>query len=107
MKKLALFIAFLALIALPSYAEETGIYLTKEDGTKTTQFSGGEPIYLEGSSEVGILLMHGFSASPHEVQELAYYLNKKANYTVYAPLLAGHGANPDDFGKYSWQEWLF
>lgn len=48
MKRL-LFIAFLAIFALPSYAEETSIYLTKEDGTRTTQFSGGEPIYLEGT----------------------------------------------------------
>ena len=66
---------------------------------------GNEPFLLDGSNRVGVVLIHGFSASPYEVRELAEYLNKNGNITVYAPLLAGHGTNYNEFGAYTWEDW--
>ncbi len=65
---------------------------------------GNEPFLLKGTNGVGILLIHGFSASPHEVRELAEYLNAR-NYTVYAPLLSGHGTNYEALKYVTWQDW--
>lgn len=67
--------------------------------------SGNEPFLLEGDGRVGVLLIHGFSASPHEVREIAEYLNERGKITVYVPLLAGHGADYNSFGEYTWEDW--
>lgn len=66
---------------------------------------GNEPFLLEGNSGIGVVLIHGFSASPYEVRELAEYLNQKGGITVYAPLIIGHGTDYRNFGAYSWEEW--
>ena len=65
---------------------------------------GNEPFLLKGTNGIGVLLIHGFSASPHEVRELAEYLNARG-YTVYAPLLTGHGTNPEALKYVTWQDW--
>ncbi|UCG01674.1 MAG: alpha/beta fold hydrolase [Candidatus Heimdallarchaeota archaeon] len=59
--------------------------------------------YFEGG-ELGVLLVHGFTASPTETLPLGKYLNKKG-YTVYGVLLAGHGTNYQDLPNFSWQDW--
>ncbi|MFH1315915.1 MAG: alpha/beta fold hydrolase [Candidatus Woesearchaeota archaeon] len=63
------------------------------------------PFKLDGDSNIGVLLIHGFSASPNEVRELGEFLNKNANITVYAPLLSGHGTNYRDFGNHDSDDW--
>jgi len=80
---------------------EYDLILAQFNGVKP----GNQPYLLEGSRDKGVLLIHGFSASPHEVRELAEYLNKKGNLTVYVPVLAGHGADPANFGAYTWEDW--
>ncbi|ACB85579.1 alpha/beta hydrolase [Natranaerobius thermophilus] len=51
--------------------------------------------YLEGESQLGCLLVHGFTGTPGEMEPLGNYLNN-CGYTVYAPLLSGHGTTPED-----------
>ncbi|OEF97856.1 alpha/beta hydrolase [Desulfuribacillus alkaliarsenatis] len=60
--------------------------------------------YLEGSKEIGVLLTHGFTGSPAEVRPLGEFLNQQG-YTVYAPLLAGHGTCVEDMEQTNWQDW--
>ena len=66
---------------------------------------GNEPILLVGDPKIGIVLIHGFSASPHEVESLAYYLHRELNATVYAPRLPGHGTSPSDFAHTTSDQW--
>jgi len=56
-------------------------------------------------SDTAILLIHGFTGSPAEMKLLGEYLHEQKKFTVYAPLLAGHGTTPEDMvttGKEDW-----
>ncbi len=59
--------------------------------------------YFEGG-EVGVLLVHGFTASPTETLPLGKYLHEKG-YSVHGVLLAGHGTDYQELPKFSWQDW--
>ena len=60
-------------------------------------------IRLEGG-ETGVLLLHGFTATPDSMRFLAEALNK-AKFTVIAPLLAGHGTQVEHLEKTHWKDW--
>ncbi|MCX8084055.1 MAG: alpha/beta fold hydrolase [Calditerrivibrio sp.] len=62
------------------------------------------PKYLKGINKTGILLIHGFTASPFEMQELAEYLNKKG-YHVYNARIVGHGSKSEHLNKLSYRDW--
>lgn len=64
-----------------------------------------EPFLLKGTNKVGILLLHGWTSPAAEFLPLAKYLNS-SGYTVYAPLLRGHGTKPEDLLGVKWQDWL-
>ncbi len=61
--------------------------------------------FLEGDSDVGILLLHGWTSYTKELFPLGKYLNS-LGYTVYAPVLRGHGTKPEDLLGVTWQDWL-
>ncbi len=65
----------------------------------------GDAFFWEGGS-VGVLLLHGLTATPAEVRPLAKKLHQ-LGYTVAGPLLPGHGTTPDDLNQVSWQDWLW
>jgi esterase/lipase len=72
---------------------ETG----KQDGTS---------FLLEGTrDDLGVLVVHGFSASPAEVRPLAEALHGEG-FTVFAPRLRGHGTSPYDLATRTWADWL-
>ncbi|MBO9341627.1 MAG: alpha/beta fold hydrolase, partial [Roseiflexus sp.] len=52
----------------------------------------------------GVLLIHGFGGDPAEVLPLAAALIQDG-YSVYAPLLPGHGTLPDAMAGVQWQQW--
>ncbi len=64
----------------------------------------GEPFFWEAGS-VGVLLLHGYTATTAEVRLLGKNLHEKG-YTVAAPLLAGHGTKPEDLNRVSWRDWV-
>jgi carboxylesterase len=76
-----------------------------KNGNKTPIINGAEPFYLQGKNKKGILLIHGFTASPQELKELGQYLNEKG-FTVSCPLLKGHGTSPENLFNYKYQDWL-
>ena len=64
---------------------------------------GAEPYFARGGG-TGVLLLHGFTASPHEVKWLGQYLAGQGH-TVYAPRIAGHGTDYRDLARTTWQDW--
>ncbi len=65
---------------------------------------GAEPIFINKNSKMGVLLIHGFSGTPYQFKELSSYLASKG-LTVYTPLLAGHGTDPEDMIKTTPEDW--
>lgn len=67
------------------------------------QLHGG-PFDLAGGP-LGVLLIHGFTATTAEVRPLGDILNR-TGYTIHAPLLPGHNSHPADLNKVTWQSWV-
>ena len=56
-------------------------------------------------SPIGILLSHGFTATTAEIRPMAEIIHAQG-YTVAAPLLPGHGTQPEDLNRVHWQDWV-
>lgn len=54
--------------------------------------------------KVGVLLIHGFTATPECLESLAAPL-RNAGFDVRTPLLAGHGQTEEVLKKTTWPEW--
>ncbi|MBI5053656.1 MAG: alpha/beta fold hydrolase [Chloroflexi bacterium] len=65
----------------------------------------GDSFFLQGNNDIGLLLIHGFTATTVEVSYVAKYLNERG-YTISAPLLPGHNTTPDDLNQCQWQDWV-
>lgn len=61
--------------------------------------------FMEGTNGDGVLLIHGLTGAPAEMKLIARQLNRKG-YSVYAPLLAGHGEGVRKLRTTGWQDWL-
>jgi carboxylesterase len=64
----------------------------------------GNSFTYEGN-KIGILLIHGFTATTAEVRLLADILSVQG-YSIHAPLLPGHGVTPRELNRTSYQRWL-
>ena len=64
----------------------------------------GDDFFWKGNP-TGILLIHGFTATTAEVRLMAEKLHEDG-YTCAAPLLPGHGTNPDDLNHATWRMWV-
>jgi carboxylesterase len=64
---------------------------------------GAEPYAAEGGG-VGVVLSHGFTATPRSVLPWAEHL-AAAGYTVRLPLLPGHGTSWQDANRSTWRDW--
>ena len=56
-------------------------------------------------NNIGVLLIHGFTATTAEVRFLADYFIQQ-DCTVIAPLLPGHGTDPSDLNKQKFIDWI-
>ena len=61
--------------------------------------------HLKGKNGKGVLLIHGLTGIPAEMKFVARSLHR-AGYSVYAPLLAGHGHDTKTLIQTNWQDWL-
>ncbi len=78
-----------------------------EISRKETATRSAEPYLLapdEGRG-LGVVLVHGFLASPAELRDFARKL-EVAGYPVIGVRLAGHGTSPWDLRGREWTEWL-
>lgn len=62
------------------------------------------PFAHEGSTEIGVLVCHGFTGSPHSLRPWAQHLAEQG-WSVSLPLLAGHGTHWRDANRTSWRDW--
>jgi esterase/lipase len=66
----------------------------------------GAPIWLRNpKSELGVILVHGYLASPFEMKPLADFLQKKG-VNVYVVRLRGHGTSPHQLGQIDLDDWV-
>ena len=95
---------------LIAYAWDRG-YFSKpryqEINQQETATQSGEPFLLlpEKPKNLGVVLVHGFLASPAEVRSFGEKL-EALGYPVIGVRLKGHGTSPWDLREWSWQDWL-
>ncbi|WP_044737018.1 carboxylesterase [Geobacillus kaustophilus] len=65
---------------------------------------GAEPFCAE-NGPVGVLLVHGFTGTPHSMHPLAEAY-AKAGYTVCLPRLKGHGTHYEDMERTTFDDWI-
>jgi carboxylesterase len=61
--------------------------------------------YFQGNNGKAVLLIHGWSTTPYEVRRLGEYLNENG-YTVYGPMLSGHGTKYQDLESVKYMDWF-
>ena len=59
----------------------------------------------EQSNQQGVLLVHGFGATPREMRPLADHLLQE-HFTVFGVRLPGHGTSPEDLAQQQVEDWL-
>lgn len=64
----------------------------------------GDPFFWK-AGPIGIFLSHGYTATTAEVRLLARQLHERG-FSVAAPLLPGHGTQPEDLNSVHWQDWV-
>jgi carboxylesterase len=57
------------------------------------------------NGSTGVLLIHGFTGSTTEMLLISNYYQQQG-FTVLAPLLPGHGTNPEDLNTKRWKDWV-
>lgn len=66
----------------------------------------GEPFLLENrSDEIGVVLVHGYLASPEQLRPMATYLHDHGCW-VYSVRLPGHGTSPEQMINATWHDWI-
>ncbi|MFH1275760.1 MAG: alpha/beta fold hydrolase [Candidatus Woesearchaeota archaeon] len=98
----------IALAILASVYTKLNIFLIKRAVKNKKNFEiikGAEPYFLNAEGKKGVLIVHGFSGTAHELKELANFFNKKG-LTVHAPLLSGHGTSPEHMFSAKLEDWI-
>jgi carboxylesterase len=67
--------------------------------------TGAESFVLDGVGRRAVVLFHGFNDSPQSMRSPAAALHA-AGWTVYAPLLPGHGRSPHAFATAYADDWI-
>jgi len=80
-------------------------YLEINQQETATERSDPFCILPENHKDLGVILTHGFLATPAEVREFGEQLSTHG-YPVIGPRLKGHGTSPWDLRERSWEEWL-
>ena len=104
-KKIISFIIILILLGV--FSRFINIYATKYLDSKYPRENGviigTEEIYVEKGDEA-VLLLHGLTASPYALKEVSdHYI--KNGYTVYVPVIKGHGTSVFDLEKTNYLDW--
>jgi carboxylesterase len=70
-----------------------------------TVLPGAEPFSHDGSTDIGVLLCHGFTGSPQSMRPWAEHL-RDAGFTVRVPRLPGHGTTWQEMNQTGWPDWF-
>jgi alpha-beta hydrolase superfamily lysophospholipase len=95
-----------ACVALIGLAGELTMHgtITNPDAAKIRGHAG-EGIYLDGSPEKGVLLIHGLTGAPAEMLFIARELNR-LGFTVHAPRLGGHCQGVAALKRTTYEDWI-
>jgi carboxylesterase len=63
------------------------------------------PFQHDGSTEIGVVVCHGFTGSPHSMRPWAQRLAAEG-WSVRLPLLPGHGTHWKDANRTTWTDWF-
>ncbi len=88
--------------AAPAYAEINAKETATQDGAPYLLLPKGTG---KARARTGVLLVHGFLASPAELRGLGDDLSR-AGYAVLGVRLSGHGTSPWDLKRCEWRDWL-
>jgi esterase/lipase len=81
-------------------------YATAYDPRESNAKEVGEPFFFEAEgATTGVVLAHGYLASPRQVRGLAERLHA-AGLTVCGVRLAGHGTAPEQLARVRWEDWM-
>jgi len=75
----------------------------KRAETEGVKLDDNYPQYSKGG-DVGVLIIHGFTGSPLEMQPAVDFL-KSTGYTTYQVRLAGHGSTPENLNLTTYEDW--
>lgn len=79
--------------------------LSSKGKNRPALLKGANSIFMKGSGESGVLLLHGFKGSPGEMKELGELL-QRAGYTVSIPRYPGHGTSLSEMSRSSVKTWF-
>ncbi len=65
----------------------------------------GKPFFIQGDSQAGCLLIHGFTGTSSSMLPMGEYLSS-FGITVLGPRIPGHGTNVKDMSLYSHSDWI-
>ena len=82
-------------------------FVAKETREWTSGMLPVDPLefFAKGTNGKAVLLIHGMTGAPAEMRLVGRQLHRRG-YTVYAPLLAGHGRDVEELRRTHWQDWL-
>lgn len=60
---------------------------------------------IAGDSGKGVMLIHGLTGAPQEMKSVGRVLHKRG-FSLYGPMLAGHGGTEADLLKTDWRDWV-
>ena len=63
-----------------------------------------QPISLKSKSNIGILVIHGFTSTTQSIAYIAEKFNN-AGYNIESPILKGHAATWQELNKAKYEEW--
>jgi len=63
-----------------------------------------EPLSHDGSTEIGVLVCHGFTGSPRSMRPWAEHLIGQG-WSIRLPRLPGHGTTWQDANRTGWRDW--
>lgn len=63
------------------------------------------PFSIHNNSDIGVLVVHGFTGSPGSLKYLVDFLGSNG-LDVECPLLAGHGTHWADMNRQAWPNWV-
>lgn len=67
--------------------------------------ANGLSFFLEGTNGMGVVLVHGLTGAPSEMRLVARQFHRRG-FSVFAPLLAGHGEDDAMLRRSRWEDWL-
>lgn len=75
------------------------------DRTTLDPLDDGLSFFEEGTNGKAVMLVHGMSGAPAEMRLVARQF-VRLGYSVFAPLLAGHGRGEQALRRSRWEDWL-